>query len=301
MLTLTILGNNSAMPTLERHPTSQVLSNGKIDFLIDCGEGTQTQLLRYQQKINKISHIFISHLHGDHYLGLAGLLNSMALMNRTQDLYLYAVPELFAIIDMQLNVTGGILPYQLHCIPLIKEGDICTIDDIEVSCFRTNHRITCYGFVFKEIKNPRKINPEAVGIHQVPFSFYEALQKGADYILPDGSTVYNSELTEPHKNIHSYAFAADTLYDESIIPFIKNVDCLYHETTYLNDRLDLATERFHSTAKQAATLALKAEVGQLIIGHFSSRYKMLEPFLEEAIPVFPNTHLALEGSTFKIV
>ncbi|TXH21234.1 MAG: ribonuclease Z [Chitinophagaceae bacterium] len=301
MLTLTILGNNSAMPTLERHPTSQVLSNGKTDFLIDCGEGTQTQLLRYQQKINRISHIFISHLHGDHYLGLAGLLNSMALMNRTHDLYLYAVPELFPIIDMQLNVTGGILPYQLPCVPLVKEGDLCKIDDIEVSCFKTNHRITCYGFVFKEIKNPRKINPEAVGTYQIPFSFYEALQKGADYLLPDGTYLPNSDLTEPHKNIHSYAFAADTLYDESMISFIKNVDCLYHESTYLNDKLDLATERYHSTAKQAATLALKAEVGQLIIGHFSSRYKSLEPFLEEAISVFPNTHLALEGSTFKII
>ena len=300
MLTLTILGNNSALPAFGRHPTSQVLSNGSAYILIDCGEGTQIQLTRYQIKINKLSHIFISHLHGDHFYGLIGLINTMALMNRTQDLYLYAVPELLPIIDIQLNVSSSVLPFQLHFIPLLEEGFLTKVDNIKVFCFYTNHRIRCFGFVFKEMKNLRKINANAVAQHHVPFSYFENLQKGEDFINIDGVSIANGLLTEPNKNSISYAFAADTLYDESIIPHIKNIDCLYHEATYLEDKIALAKERYHSTAKQAAAIAVKANVGKLLIGHFSSRYKALEPFLEEAKQVFEHTQLAIEGERFEI-
>ncbi len=300
MLTLTILGNNSALPAFGRHPTSQVLTNGKAHILIDCGEATQIQLSKYQIKVNKLSHIFISHLHGDHFFGLIGLINTMALMNRTQDLYLYAVPELLPIIDIQINVSGGVLPFQLHFIPLLEEGFLTKIDNISVSCFYTNHRIRCFGFVFNEIRNLRKINADATALHKVPYIYFEALQNGEDFINSDGITISNNVLTEPNKNKISYAFAADTLYDEAIIPHIRNVDVLYHEATYLEERKDLAAERYHSTAKQAAAIAAKAEVGKLLIGHFSSRYKQLEPFLEEAKTIFEHTQLAIEGKRFEI-
>lgn len=300
MFGVTILGNNSAVPAFDRHPTSQILSTAGHNFLIDCGEGTQIQLIKYKIRRNKISHIFISHLHGDHYFGLIGLINSFALLGRTQDLTIVAPEPLQKIIEMQLAVADARMGFPLHFFKIKNPGTLFTIDDIEISCFKTNHRIECFGFVFREIKKPRHIDPEAVKLHAVPVSFFAELQMGKDYTDPDGNTIKNELLTTPAAKGKSYAFCADTKYDENIIAPIKGADMIYHETTYLDNFADMAAQRFHTTTKQAGKLANLAGVKKLLIGHFSSRYYDLEEFEAETREVFPNTDLALEGVSYLI-
>lgn len=300
MLALTILGSNSAIPAHGRHPTAQVLQTAAENFLIDCGEGTQQQLIKYKIKTSRINHIFISHLHGDHYFGLIGLLTSMGLMSRTTDLHLYAPPDLLKIIQLQLDVAGTQLPYTLHFHPLLNEGIIMNVSKMTVSCFRVNHRIECWGFLFREKKNPRSIDPERVKAYEIPAAFYEALQKGEDYINKKGTIIPNTELTVAAVPAKSYAYCADTLYDESIIEKVRNVDLLYHEATYLKALHQRAKERFHSTTEEAATIALKSGAQKLIVGHFSSKYDTLDSFLEECCCIFANTELAIEGAAYII-
>ncbi|MFZ4058066.1 MAG: ribonuclease Z [Ferruginibacter sp.] len=299
MLALTILGNNSAVPAYNRNPTAQVLQHLEENYLIDCGEGTQMQLARYKIRRSKINHIFISHLHGDHYFGLIGLLNSMSLLGRKQDLHIYAPAKLKAIIDIQMEASESELAFPLHFHPLNEEGIILNDNKIQVNCFKVSHRIECYGFLFKQKKNPRKINPERAQAYEIPNSFYDKLQAGHDYVTKKGTIIPNEEVTVANLPIKSYAFCGDTLYDESIIDKVRGVDLLYHETTYLKGSEDRAAAYFHSTTIQAATIALKAEVKKLLIGHFSSKYETLETYLEEALTVFENTELALEGNCYK--
>lgn len=299
MLALTILGNNSAIPAFDRNPTSQILQTSNDAFMIDCGEGTQMQLKKYKIKRNKISSIFISHMHGDHYFGLIGLLASMGLLNRTAPLNLFGPRILIEIINMQLVAAGTILPYPLYFTPLGNDGVIFN-DKIEVSSFKVNHRIECWGFLFKEIKNPRHLDADRAKAFEIPSSFYHALQMGEDYVTKKGTIIPNEEVTLPGDKPKSYAFCADTIYDESIVQKIRGVDLLYHETTYLKALHERAAMRFHSTTIQAAAIAKKAGVKKLLIGHFSSKYEELDEFLNEATEVFPDTELALEGSCFKI-
>lgn len=298
MFSLTILGNNSAVPAYNRNPTSQVLQYQDDSYLIDCGEGTQLQMARYRIRRSKIAHIFISHLHGDHYFGLIGLLNSMNLLGRTQDLHVYGPAPLKDIIQIQLDAADSHLSYPLHFHALETAGCILNDSKLTVHCFPVNHRIPCWGFVFRQKKKPRKINPERAQSYGIPNSFYEKLQQGEDYRHPKGTIVPNEEVTIPNSPAKSYAFCADTKYDESILEYIRGVDLLYHETTYLKDQTDRANLHFHSTTEQAATIALKAEAKKLLIGHFSSKYEDIQPFLAQAQAVFPNTELAIEGLCF---
>ena len=300
MLALTILGNNSAVPAFGRNPTSQVLQTQDEKFLIDCGEGTQSQLSLYKIRRSKINHIFISHLHGDHYFGLIGLLSSMGLMGRTAAMYLYAPAPLQQIIELQLQAADSTLPYPLHFKILEEEGIIFDGNKITVECFKTYHRIACWGFIFREKKNPRSIDPLKVTSYEIPAAYYESLQKGADYITKKGTIIPNEELTVAAITAKSYAYCADTVYDERIAEKVKSVDLLYHETTYLKDLQERAEARFHSTTVQAATVAIKARAKKLLIGHFSSKYEDLDIFLKETSEVFPNTELALQGVCYRL-
>ena len=300
MLSLTILGNNSAIPAFGRNPTSQVLQNLDECFLIDCGEGTQLQLTRYKIRRSKINHIFISHLHGDHYFGLIGLISSMGLQGRTAALYIYAPALLENILLLQLEAAKTTLPFPLHFKALEGEGSIYVSQKITVEIFKVSHRIDCWGFLFRERKNPRSLDPERVKSYEIPASFYDALQKGSDYTTKKGTIIPNEEVTVPNTAGRSYAYCADTIYDERIAEKVKQVNVLYHEATYLKDLEERAAARFHSTTTQAASIALKAGVDRLLIGHFSSKYELLDEFLSEASEVFPQTELALEGLCFKI-
>ena len=300
MFAVTILGNNSAVPAFDRHPTSQVVTYDGNNFLVDCGEGTQIQLINYKIRRSKISHIFISHLHGDHYFGLIGLLNTLGLLSHQQELHVFGPSPLKEIIELQLKVADTHLIYPLHLHTITGPATLVDTEKITVKCFRTNHRIECYGFSFTEKKKPRKLLPEKARELEIPQSFYERLIEGEDYLRKDGSLVPNDAVTiaaEPGKR---YAFCADTRYDESLIPHILGFDMIYHETTYLDNLRERAEARFHSTSKQAAKMAVKAGVKKLLIGHFSSKYDTLEEFEQEAREVFPSTELALEGVCYEI-
>ncbi len=300
MLAVTILGNNSALPAFDRHPTAQVVTMDEQIFLVDCGEGTQMQMAKYKIRRSKINHIFISHLHGDHYFGLIGLLTSMGLLGRTQELHIYSPRVLQDIIALQLRVADIHLPYNLDFHPLEGAGVVIREARFEVSCFPVYHRIECWGFCFREVKPFRRVNPDKARLHDVPSSFFERLKWGESYTKKDGTIVDNQSVTEPAARSKSYAYCADTLFDERIAEHVKDVDLLYHETTYLKDLGEQAGQRFHSTTVQAAAIALKAGVHRLLIGHFSSKYEKLQPFESEAREIFPNTDLALEGVTYKI-
>ncbi|HEX2682913.1 MAG TPA: ribonuclease Z, partial [Ferruginibacter sp.] len=281
MLALTILGNNSAVPAFDRNPTAQVLQTQEESYLIDCGEGTQMQLSKYKIKRSKINHIFISHLHGDHYFGLIGLLTSMSLLNRTQDLHIHAPAELEQLISMQLNFAATHLSYALHFHPLHGEGVIVDENKMTVECFKVQHRIECWGFLFREKRNVRKLNPERARIYEIPAAFYDKLQHGEDYVTKKGTIVPNDEVTTEAPKGRTYAYCADTIYTESLAEKVKGVDMLYHETTYLKNLEERAAARFHSTTIQAASIAKIAGVKKLLIGHFSSKYEYLDEFLTE--------------------
>jgi ribonuclease Z len=300
MLAVTILGNNSALPAFDRHPTSQVVTMEEHIFLIDCGEGTQMQMAKYKIRRSKINHVFISHLHGDHYFGLIGLLTSMGLLGRTQDLHIYAPSVLQAIIELQLKVANIELPYPLHFHPLLGEGVIVSEPKFEVSAFHVYHRIECWGFRFREVRPLRRVNPEKARQYDVPSSFFDRLKKGEDYHSQSGQLVLNALVTDPAPQARSYAYSSDTLFDERIIEKVRGVDLLYHETTYLKELEERAGKRFHSTTVQAATVARQAGAKRLLIGHFSSKYEKLDLFEQEAREVFPNTDLALEGVTYRV-
>ncbi|WP_132055638.1 ribonuclease Z [Pseudocnuella soli] len=301
MLSVTILGNNSAVPAFNRHPTSQVVTLDGTNYLVDCGEGTQIQMIKYKIRRSKISHVFISHLHGDHYFGLVGLLNTFGLLSHSQELHIFGPAALQQIIELQLQVAETQLPYALHF--HVVDGNATLVDNeqIRIKSFRTDHRIPTYGFSFEEKRDRRKLIIDKVDEAGIPVSFYNSLQQGLDYIKPDGSVIANRELTTAPVPGKKYAFCADTRYDERIIEHIRDFDMIYHETTYLDNFQEQAYNRFHSTTRQAGRLALKAGVKRLLIGHFSSKYNELEPFVQETREVFPATELAVEGQTYELL
>ena len=300
MLAVTILGNNSAIPAFDRHPTSQVITMDEHIFLLDCGEGTQMQMAKYKIRRSKINHIFISHLHGDHYFGLIGLITSMGLLGRLHDLHVYAPSPLKEIFDLQMKVADTKLPFPLHFHPLQEEGVVVKDHRFEVSCFRVFHRIECWGYKFRQIKPLRRVNPEKARQYDIPSSFFDRLKWGENYLAKDDQLVMNEWVTEAAPKPRSYAYSADTMYHESIAEKVQGTDLLYHEATYLKDLEDRAVKRFHSTTVQAATIAKQAGVGKLLIGHFSSKYEKLEDFEREARTVFENTELAIEGVTYRV-
>lgn len=300
MFGVTILGNNSAIPAFDRHPTAQVVTLNEQMFLFDCGEGTQMQFSTYKVRRSRINHIFISHLHGDHYFGLIGLLTSYSLLARTADLHLYAPAALKPILDLQLQAASTTLCYTLHFHAIESEGMLVDDRRFSVECFATRHRIECWGFIVREKKKPRKINKEVIGRYDIPAAFYDRLKEGEDYTTKDGRVIRNEDVTLPGRPAKSYAFAADTVYDETIAEKVRGVTMLYHEATYLKDQADRAADRFHSTTIQAASIAKQAGVEKLLLGHFSSKYEVLDEFLEEAKEVFPETQLAIEGTTYTV-
>jgi ribonuclease Z len=299
---VTILGCGSATPSLLRNPSAQLLNAAGHYFLIDCGEGTQIQLRKNNIKIQRISHIFISHLHGDHYLGLLGLLQTMHLLGRQTKLTLICPTELKDIIDLQNKHSQTTIVYEIEYIftdP--KQAQTVWEDDkIEVKSFPLRHRINCTGFLFKEKPHLKNISKEKLKEFDVHLSEINKLRLGLDAVNEKGKLIANDKVTLPAQPQRSYAYCSDTNYYEDIIEHIKGVDLLYHEATFLEAELERAKKTFHSTAKQAAAIALKAEVKQLLLGHFSARYGNTDGFITEASPVFANTLVAQEGVTYQI-
>ncbi|WP_295798621.1 ribonuclease Z [Mucilaginibacter sp.] len=299
---VTILGSSSATPIFNRNPTSQAVNINDRWYLIDCGEGTQQQMLRFDIKASKIDHIFISHLHGDHYLGLVGLLSSLHLNGRIKPLHIYCPAHLKEIIDIQLLYSETTIQYPLEYRFTDAEKVEVLLDnqDITVETIPLNHRIACTGFLFKEKKRLRKLMKEKIERLGVPISHYSALKKGEDYVAPNGDIYKNDALTTDSSDPKSYAYCSDTMYDERYFKQISDVTMLYHEATFLDNMLDRALETHHTTALQAGEIALKVNAKRLLIGHFSARYKTLNELLEEAQSVFKDTELAIEGRTFII-
>ncbi|SHM06302.1 ribonuclease Z [Mucilaginibacter sp. OK098] len=299
---VTILGSSSATPIFNRNPTSQALNINERLYLIDCGEGTQQQMLRFDIKASRIDHIFISHLHGDHYLGLVGLLSSLHLNGRIKPLKIYCSPKLKEIVDLQLKYSETTLQYPVEFIFTNPEKAEVLLDnqDIIVETIPLNHRISCTGFLFKEKKRLRKLIKDKLEQLAIPVEYYSALKKGADYTMPNGEVLKNDTLTTDSSEPKAYAYCSDTLYDEMYLKQINGVTLLYHEATFLNNMLDRAIETHHTTALQAGQVALITNAKKLLIGHFSARYKTLTELLDEARSVFPETELAIEGRTFII-
>jgi ribonuclease Z len=299
---LTILGTSSALPTSERYPTAHVLNAHERLFLIDCGEGTQMQMRRYRIRFGKISHIFISHLHGDHMFGLYGLLSTFNLMGRKEPVWLYGPLDLeplmkrhFADFDINLNFEikfKGLSGKQPELILDTKK--------LTVTALPLKHRVPCYGYLFREKEADRKIIKEKIEEYTISIKDISAIKKGADLILENGTVIPNDELTIPPQRPKSYAFCSDTKYFKTLHNYVKGVDLLYHEATFDKNKTDLAHETGHSTASEAAVVAKEAGVKRLIIGHFSARYK--DPLLleAEAREIFPDTIAAIDGTTYEV-
>lgn len=299
---VTILGSNSAIPAYGRHPSAQVVQFDKNRFLIDCGEATQMQMSRYNVKRFKIKHIFISHLHGDHIFGLPGLITSYHLMKRAEKLTIYGPPALKKFIDVVLEGGNTDLCYPLEFVAIDAAEHQLLFENRDISIFSIplSHSIPTCGFLFKEKAPKRKINSAAIDEFKLPFHLMDDFKKGEDYIAKDGKRIPNNLITiDPHK-ARSYAYCSDTEYVESNIELLRGTDLLYHESTFTENSLARAVVTKHSTAKQAATFAQKAEVKKLLLGHYSAKYEDLEPLLEEAKNVFPQSYLSIEGQKYYI-
>jgi len=302
-LSLTILGCHSATPRINAHPTAQYLEINSRYFLIDCGEGTQRQMRKYKVGFSKINHIFISHLHGDHFFGLIGLISTFGILNREKKLCIYGPKGIKEIINLQLKYSKSRIKYELifHELNSNKSELIYQDKKVEVYTIPLHHRIYTNGFLFKEKEKPRKLNMSMINqFEEIQICDYNNLKAGKDFLLSSGEVLKNSTLTfHPQKSL-SYAYCSDTSYNEDIIEIIKGSDILYHESTFLSDKEDLASKTRHSTAKQAGEIAHKAKVKKLILGHFSSRYDDISLFKEEGKEIFPNTDIAQTGKVFSI-
>lgn len=295
-----ILGCSSATPTATRLPSAQLLNVNERLFLIDCGEGTQMQLRRFKIRHSRIHHIFISHLHGDHYLGLAGLIFTMHLFGRKDPLHIYGNPELKTLLDLQFRLSDTTLLYPLIFHPLLPDESLLLYEDafLQISAFPLLHRVPTHGFLFREKKTARKVARDKAALRQIPITAYAELKAGRDVVLPDGNVIANDEVTVPSPRPQSYAYCSDTGFTDTFLPVIRGSEVLYHEATFLSDREAAAREKMHSTARDAAEIAKAAGVSRLIIGHYSARYDELEPLLSEARAVFPETYLAEDGLEF---
>jgi ribonuclease Z len=300
---LKILGSSSATPSNNRNHTAQVLTIGNQLNLIDCGEGTQMQLMRYKVKHQRICNIFISHLHGDHFFGLFGLLSTMQLQHRTAPINIFGPPGLAELLTLQFKYSNSIFSFKINfqeldpgTHQLIYEDKFFTVHTLPM-----HHRVSCCGFLFREKPKLRHLVKSKLPDFLTPPQLVR-LKQGEDVLNEAGQVlVRNADVTSAPNRSRSYAYCSDTRYKEDILPYIHQVDLLYHEATFLDDMRERAVYTFHSTARQAATLALKAQARRLLIGHFSARYKDLTPLLLEAKEVFDNTHLALEGKTIGIL
>jgi len=297
---LTVLGCYAATPRTLTNPTSQVLEINNHIVLIDCGEGTQVELRRHKIKFSRINHIFISHLHGDHFFGLPGFISTMRLLGREKELHVYGPKGIKEAITLLLKLGDSWTNYPLLFHELSsKESELVFEDEkISVTTIPLDHRVYTNGFLFREKIGKRKLNIDAAEAYGIDKAYYHNIKNGKNITLDNGKVVDNKELTFDPPAPKSYAFCSDTIYDESLAAKIKDVDILYHESTFLESEVDLATKTKHATAKQAAKVAKDANVKTLVLGHYSTRYKSIELFKEEASTVFPNVLLADDGKTF---
>lgn len=298
---LTILGCYAATPRTFTNPTSQILEIKNRLFLIDCGEGTQVQLRKNKIRFSKINHIFISHLHGDHFFGLVGLVSTFTLLNRTTDLHIYGPKGIKEIIKLQLRLSNSWTNYGLffHELESAESEVIFEDEKVLVKTIPLKHRIYTNGFLFQKKIGERKLNLDAVQNYEIDACYYQKIKNGKDITLEDGRVIENEKLTFDPVPAKNYAFCSDTAYDESILPIIENIDILYHESTFLQSEENLAKKTLHSTAKEAAMIALKSNAKQLILGHYSTRYESITFFKEEAETIFPEVLLADDGKCFE--
>lgn len=300
---LTILGYNSAIPTVKSSPTAQFLEMDERCFLIDCGEGTQVQLRKAKAKFSKINHIFISHLHGDHCFGLPGLIASFRLLGRDQELHVYGPKGIKKMLETIFEITETHRGFQIVYHEL--EGDqsqkVYEDDKLEVWTIPLDHRIYCNGYLFREKPKDRRLNMAEISKYpEIEICDYHNLKRGKDFVLSDGYVLKNEVLTTDPEPPVSYAFCSDTRFKEDIIPIIENVDVLYHESTFLHDLKEMADYTGHTTAKEAAIIAQRAGIKKLILGHFSNRYADLTVFTDEAREYFPNTFLPIALEPVKV-
>ncbi|SEH65555.1 ribonuclease Z [Paenimyroides aquimaris] len=298
---LNILGCYSATPRTITNPTSQVLEINNQMYLIDCGEGTQVQLRKHKIKFSRINQIFISHLHGDHFFGLIGLISTFSLLNRPNDLHIYGPKGIKEIILLQIKLSKSYTKYNLffHELESTESELIFEDDKVEVHTIPLKHRVYANGFLFKEKPGLRRINIDAAQEQNIEVCYFNKLKQGSDLQREDGTIIKNETVTFDPQPIQSYAFCSDTVYNEEIIPLIKEVDVLYHESTFLERDIEKCIPTGHSTAMQAAEIAKKAHVKNLILGHYSTRYPEIELFKKEAETVFQPVLLADDGKVFK--
>jgi ribonuclease Z len=299
---LTILGCYSATPRINANPTSQVLEIENHVFLIDCAEGTQVQLRKSKVKFSRIKHIFISHLHGDHFFGLVGLISTFRLLTREADLHIYAPKGLKEIVTLQMKLAKSWTNYNLifHELESDTSEIIYEDDKVEVYTIPLEHRVYTNGFLFKEKVKERKLDINKALDLNIDKAYFRKLKQGFDVINESGELIKNKDVTRLGAKPKSYAFCSDTVYNESIIPIIKNTTVLYHESTFLESHKHLAKQTKHSTALEAAKIAKQANVDTLILGHYSNRYDDLELFKTEAQEVFKKVELAKDGKTFEL-
>lgn len=299
---VTILGSSSATPVFNRNPTAQLLNCNEKFYLIDCGEGTQQQMIRFGLKASKIDAAFISHLHGDHYFGLIGLLSTMHLNGRIKPFQIFGPAPLKEILEMQFKYSDTNLRFEIEF--TATEADISRViyenQDMTVETIVLNHRIPTTGFKFSEKKRQRKVIAEKLEADNIPQEYYPLLKRGLDLTLPGGRVILNTDYTIDSETPKSYCYCSDTLADGSYLEILRDCTVLYHEATFMDDLLERANMTHHTTALQAGMIAREVRAGKLLIGHFSSRYKTLLPLLEEATSVFIDTELALEGNTYMI-
>ncbi len=300
---LTILGSGSSIPTSSRNSAAQVLNVLERYFLIDCAEATQHQLRRFQIPYNKINHIFISHLHGDHFFGLMGLLSTLSLQGRRGEMHIYADLRLQELIECQLKIlhTRFMFPLVYHVLPQ-REAIIYEDKVVSVTSFPLKHHYEApvCGFLFREKKRERTIRKDMTTAWNVPIAFMQYLKKGADFITPDGEIIANARLTVAPPPSRSYAYMTDTLFRERFAGYVQGVDLLYHEATYSKEDQKLAKDSFHSTAEQAACIAQLAKVRKLLLGHFSARYPDPVCLLPEARAIFPETYICHDGEVYDV-
>lgn len=299
---VTILGSGAAIPTAKRNPTAQYVLCNDRHLLIDCGEGTQNELRKRKIHFQKIQHILISHLHGDHYFGLVGLLSTLHLLGRDQGITIYGPQELEKIVRLQLEIGGVKLGFQLDFILLNGNENRKVFEDrlIEIWTFPLNHRIPTNGFLIREKTKERSIDGVKFKKDGLSLTCIPLFKKGEDVVLENGKCISYLDYTFDPPVPRSYAYCSDTKYDERIVNYIKGANLLYHEATFLNDKRDRAKVTFHSTASEAAQIATKAEVKALLIGHFSARYETTDEHLKEAQAFFNNTTAVEDGDVFRI-
>ena len=300
---ITLLGCGSATLTLRHAASAQVVDVHDKLYLIDCGEGTQLQMHRMQIRLNRLEHIFISHLHGDHCFGLPGLISTLGMLGREKTLVIHGPPALEDFLCPLLAVFGKELPYSvsLHLIDPLRHAPIMEDQSLSVWSIPLKHGIPTCGYLFVEKPGESHLLREMVDFYRIPPKTLTSIKRGADYVTPEGEKIPNSCLTRPADPPKRYAYCSDTAFAPEIVPWIEGVDCLYHEATFMEPDLPRARETFHSTARQAAEIARRAQVKQLVLGHYSARYKDLTPLVAEAAAVFPETVAGEEGMKLSLI